>query len=83
MEGSKLKIIVIGAHPDDYELGMAGTIMKHVEQGDEVHAIIATKGEVIGMGKQRKEEALKSSKFIGIKSTSFLNLPDAGISDGK
>lgn len=78
-----MRIIVIGAHPDDFELGMAGTIMKHVEAGDEVHAIIASAGEVIGLGEQRKKEAVNSSRFLGIKSTTFLNIPDTMITDGK
>ena len=28
----KLDILVFGAHPDDVELGCAGTILKHIKQ---------------------------------------------------
>ena len=29
-----MKIVCIGAHPDDIELGMGGTIANHVKNGD-------------------------------------------------
>ena len=36
------KIIVISAHPDDEILGVGGTLIKHREEGDEIHWLIAT-----------------------------------------
>ena len=36
------KVIVISAHPDDETLGVGGTILKHLSEGDEVFWIIAT-----------------------------------------
>ncbi|HAQ70397.1 MAG TPA: GlcNAc-PI de-N-acetylase [Flavobacteriales bacterium] len=36
------KIVVISAHPDDEILGAGGTIVKHRDQGDEIHWLIAT-----------------------------------------
>lgn len=36
------KIIVISAHPDDEILGVGGTLIKHRENGDEIHWLIAT-----------------------------------------
>lgn len=41
-DGKKLKIIAIGAHPDDIELACGGTIAKAVEQGHEVCMVIVT-----------------------------------------
>ena len=29
----KIDILAIGAHPDDIELGVAGTLIKHVKYG--------------------------------------------------
>lgn len=37
------KVLVIAVHPDDETLGCGGTILKHKEQGDEVHWLILTK----------------------------------------
>ena len=36
------KIIVISAHPDDEILGVGGALIKHRENGDEIHWLIAT-----------------------------------------
>jgi LmbE family N-acetylglucosaminyl deacetylase len=34
----------IGAHPDDVELAMGGTLAKHSNRGDEIHIIVCTLG---------------------------------------
>ena len=38
------KILCVGAHPDDLELGLGGTIAKHVDKKHEVHLVICTQG---------------------------------------
>ena len=42
----KLDILVFGAHPDDVELGCAGTILKHIKQGFKVGILDLTNGEL-------------------------------------
>lgn len=36
------RILVIAPHPDDETLGCAGTLLKHIANGDEVHWLIVT-----------------------------------------
>ena len=43
---SKLDILVIAAHPDDAELGCAGTIAAHVSKGYKVGIVDLTHGEM-------------------------------------
>jgi LmbE family N-acetylglucosaminyl deacetylase len=38
------KVLVIAAHPDDEILGCGGTLLKHINQGDEVYVIILGEG---------------------------------------
>lgn len=38
-----MNILAIGAHFDDIELGCGGTLAKHVKNGDNVYAYVATK----------------------------------------
>jgi len=71
-----MKVLVIGAHPDDYEISIGGTILKHVSKGDEVYSIVATNGDMIGDPQIRKEEARKSADCLGIKKVWFFNLKD-------
>jgi N-acetylglucosamine malate deacetylase 1 len=41
---TKMIVASIGAHPDDVELGMGGTLAKHSKRGDEIHIITCTLG---------------------------------------
>ena len=84
MKNITRRILAIGSHPDDIELGCGGTIRKHVIAGDEVFFVIASLGEKSGDEKKRKKESLASAKLMGIKDIFFLNLPDTMIMhDGK
>lgn len=38
-----MNILAIGAHFDDIELGCGGTLAKHIDNGDNVYAYVATK----------------------------------------
>jgi len=41
----KKRILAIGAHPDDVELGAGGAIYKHCQEGDIVRVLIMSRGE--------------------------------------
>ena len=34
--------LVVSMHPDDETLGCGGSILKHVDRGDEVHWVVVT-----------------------------------------
>lgn len=81
----KKKVLVIVAHPDDEALGCAGTIAKHVDQGDTVDLVFMTDGV-----KSRKESSdtnlkrrIKASKLaqslLAISSVNYLDFPDQGM----
>jgi LmbE family N-acetylglucosaminyl deacetylase len=77
-----MKVLAVGAHPDDIELGAGGTIAKHVISGDEVHFLVLTFGEMSGDKMQRKVEAEKSARILKAKSLNFGEIEDTKISDG-
>jgi N-acetylglucosamine malate deacetylase 1 len=69
---NKLIIAAFGAHPDDLELSMFGTLIKYKEQGHMVHLIVATDGRRAGAipGDEtaaiRKREAFAAAAHLGV-----------------
>ncbi|MES2388523.1 MAG: bacillithiol biosynthesis deacetylase BshB1 [Bacteroidota bacterium] len=63
-----LHILVFAAHPDDAELGCAGTILKHVALGQKVGIIDLTRGELgtRGTAEIRDSEAEAAGKILGL-----------------
>ncbi len=60
------RILALAPHPDDLEIGCGGTLAEHVARGDEVHAFIATFGDIGGAADVRKTEQQASAKILGI-----------------
>ena len=75
---NKVDILAIGVHPDDIELGCAGTISKHIQLGFSVGAIDLTQGELgtRGTAEIRLQEADKAAKIMGLKFRENLNFED-------
>ena len=69
-------ILVFGAHPDDLEIGMGGTIAKLSSMGYNVQPIIATLPNFVKSDTKegRKSESVLSAKVLGCKSPIFLDL---------
>jgi LmbE family N-acetylglucosaminyl deacetylase len=70
----KLKILVIGAHPDDPETGCGGTMARLVKAGHEVVSVYLTRGEAGIEGKThdetakiRTEEIYKACKIMNTR----------------
>lgn len=70
--------MAIGAHPDDVELGCAGTIYNHVRKGQKVAIVDLTEGELGSRGTvaTRYAEAAAASKALGIAHRHNLQMED-------
>ncbi|KKI88765.1 deacetylase [Bacillus sp. SA1-12] len=77
----KLDILAIGAHPDDVEIGMGGTIAKYTNKGYKIGICDLTKSELSSNGTitLRQEEAKKAGEILGISNRIQLSLPDRGL----
>ncbi len=62
-----MKILAIGAHPDDIEVGCGGTLMKYGRCGHEVYLLVMTQGEMGGDPSIRKEEQETAARTLGAK----------------
>ena len=62
-----MKVLAIGAHPDDYEAGCFGTLIKHFKSGDKIFGLILTQGNKGGNPEERKNEAIHSASLIDME----------------
>ncbi|MUG65035.1 MULTISPECIES: bacillithiol biosynthesis deacetylase BshB1 [Paenibacillus] len=77
----KLDILIFGAHADDAEIGMAGTIAKHTAAGLSVGICDLTQAELSSNGtvSLRKEEAAAAAEVLNLTVRTNLGLPDRGL----
>ena len=81
----KLDILAIGAHPDDVELGCAGTLLRHISLGYQVGILDLTRGELgtRGSAEIRDEETRKSSDILGVAIRENLGFADGFFTNDK
>jgi N-acetylglucosamine malate deacetylase 1 len=81
----KLDVLVITAHPDDAELGCAGTILSEIDKGKKVGIADLTRGELgtRGSAELRKKEAEAGAKVLGISVRENLGFEDGFFENDK
>jgi bacillithiol biosynthesis deacetylase BshB1 len=74
-------LLVVGPHPDDLEIGLGGTIARHVAAGSAVGLCDLTAGELGSNGTpaERKREAAEAARVLGVTWRVNLEWPDGGI----
>lgn len=79
------KAMVIVAHPDDIEFGVAGTVARWVKAGCEVAYVVCTSGDVgiatpgmtkIEAARIREAEQIEAAAVVGVTNVVFLREPD-------
>ena len=82
-----MKILAIGAHPDDIEIFMYGFLSICKENGHSVSLTIATDGSLGGgINGQKLAKIRKAESIIALKKFQkpvFLNIPDALLGESK
>jgi N-acetylglucosamine malate deacetylase 1 len=74
----KVDILAVGAHPDDVELGCAGTLVKHQQMGMKIGIVDLTQGELGTRGDalSREREAMESAAILNLGFRVNLGLAD-------
>ena len=72
-----MKILVVGPHPDDQELGMGGTIARLAHEGHDILLLDMTNGEPTPYGdpETRAREAAQAADILGVRRRN-LGLPN-------
>lgn len=81
-------VLVVTAHPDDVDFGVAGTVAAWTKAGVEVHYCVVTNGEAGGsdlqmprpeMARIRQEEQRAAAAEVGVTDVVFLGYPDGAV----
>lgn len=81
-----MKVLVIAAHPDDDALGAGGAIRLHADNGDRVHALYLTSGELgcpgedpTTVAQRREAEARTAAGELGVAELTFWREEDSAL----
>ncbi len=79
--GGRERVLAVGAHPDDVEIGCAGTLLQHRAFGDEITILTMSHGGVGGSTAERVEESVDAAALIGARLL-LGDLPDTQVDAG-
>lgn len=82
-KGRALRVLVFAPHPDDDIIGCGGSMLKHLEKGNEVFVIYVTNGDAEchkfppdEFTKIRKEETFNACRCLGLKTKNLFFLDE-------
>ncbi|HEY1733382.1 MAG TPA: PIG-L family deacetylase, partial [Acidimicrobiales bacterium] len=82
------RILVVTAHPDDVDFGVAGSVASWVKSGNQVSYCIVTDGDAGGadtgiprseMADVRHREQTAAAKTVGVTDLHWLGFPDGRV----
>ncbi|MFE1348684.1 PIG-L deacetylase family protein [Streptomyces sp. NPDC058757] len=85
VEGSgqgSLRMLVVGAHPDDVEIGLGGTIHRRAHSGWDVTVLTMSGGGNGGDPALRRKEAHRAAEVLGARLL-MEDLPDGSMADDR
>lgn len=77
----KKRVLAIGAHPDDVEIGCGATLVKHKNNKDEITILTLTRGASGGDTSIRYQESAKASHYLNANLL-IKDLTDTKVTDG-
>jgi LmbE family N-acetylglucosaminyl deacetylase len=82
------RVLVVVAHPDDIDFGVAGSVAVWTDEGIEVHYCLVTSGDAGGhdpsvsrseMVEIRQREQTQAAKVVGVTDLHWLGFPDGRV----
>jgi len=84
------QMMVVTPHPDDAEIGVAGTVARWIREGKDVIYVVCTNGDKgtsdtnmksEELARIRGQEQLAAAKLLGVREVIFLRYPDQTLED--
>ena len=84
------RLLVIAAHPDDAEFGVAGTVARWVGEGSVAHLVCCTSGDAgaddpltdpLALARLREDEQRTAAAIVGYEGVTFLHRPDGALAN--
>jgi LmbE family N-acetylglucosaminyl deacetylase len=75
----RLRVLALGAHPDDIEAGCGGALLRYARAGHRVFLMIMTEGELGGAPQVRSSEQADAAKILGAEKLFWGGYPDTAI----
>ncbi len=74
-----MRILAIGAHPDDIEFGCGGTLIKYARQGHDIFLLVMTEGGGCGDPAIRRQEQERAAQILQVSKLFWGEYPDTVI----
>ncbi|MDE3118936.1 MAG: PIG-L family deacetylase, partial [Nitrospirota bacterium] len=75
----RIRILALGAHPDDIEVGCGGALLHYANRGQQIFLMIMTEGELGGDAHVRAAEQGDAAKILGAEKVYWGGYPDTAI----
>lgn len=84
-----MKILLMTAHPDDADIMAGGTIARWIDEGQDVHSVIFSRGDkghddaamtADGVARLREAEQQTAAVILGVPRLTFLDFADGDLS---
>jgi len=84
------RLLVITAHPDDADYGVAGSVAKWVREGTIAHLVCCTSGDAgsddadadpLALARTREAEQRAAARVVGYEDVTFLHRPDGALAN--
>ena len=76
-----MKVLAVGAHPDDVELGCGATLALFKKMGHKAYILVLTRGEASGNPNVRTWECKNAARTLEVDKLYFGDLADTKITD--
>lgn len=82
-DAKRIRVLALGAHPDDIEAGCGGTLLRYARSGHRVFLMVLTGGEIGAKRGVRRREQREASRILGAEKLYWGGYRDTKVPMGR